>query len=79
MTPDGNCKTQLINLNQSQIERMQKMAATRLNHEPPLLNGFESQRLTTGVVEGFNNKAKLTVRKAYGGSTKLSKLGPKCL
>ena len=45
---------------------MQKMAATLLKHEPLLLNGFESQGLSSGVVEGFNNKAKLTMRKAYG-------------
>ena len=52
--------------NQSQIEPMQKMAATLLKHEPLLLNWFESQGLSSGVVEGFNNKAKLTMRKAYG-------------
>ena len=42
------------------------MAATLLKHEPLLLNWFESQGLSSGVVEGFNNKAKLTMRKAYG-------------
>ena len=52
--------------NQSQLEPMQKMATTLLKHEPLLLNWFESQGLSSGVVEGFNNKAKLTMRKAYG-------------
>jgi hypothetical protein len=41
---------------------MQKLARTLLKHEPLLLNWFESQRLTSGIVEGFNNKAKLTMR-----------------
>ena len=52
--------------NQSQIEPMQKLAATLTRHESLLLNWFESQGLSSGVVEGFNNKAKLTMRKAYG-------------
>ena len=34
------------------------MAATLLKHEPLLLNWFESQGLSSGVVEGFNNKAR---------------------
>jgi len=45
---------------------MQKLAKTLLKHESLLLNWFESQGLSSGVVEGFNNKAKLTMRKAYG-------------
>ncbi|MFM2218250.1 MAG: hypothetical protein RL240_2568, partial [Planctomycetota bacterium] len=35
-------------------------------HEPLLLNWFEARGLSSGIVEGFNNKAKLTVRKSYG-------------
>lgn len=50
----------------SRIEPMQKLAKTLLKHEPLLLNWFESQGLSSGIVEGFNNKAKLTMRKAYG-------------
>lgn len=52
--------------NSSKIEPMQKLAKTLMKHEPLLLNWFESQGLSSGVVEGFNNKAKLTMRKAYG-------------
>lgn len=52
--------------NRSKIEPMQKMASTLLKHESLLLNWFESQGLSSGIVEGFNNKAKLTMRKAYG-------------
>jgi len=50
----------------SRIEPMQKLAKTLLKHESLLLNWFESQGLSSGVVEGFNNKVKLTMRKAYG-------------
>ncbi len=45
---------------------MQKLAKTLRKHETLLLNWFESKGLSSGVVEGFNNKAKLTMRKAYG-------------
>jgi transposase len=50
----------------SRIEPMQKIAKMLRKHEQLLLNWFESQGLSSGVVEGFNNKAKLTMRKAYG-------------
>jgi transposase len=50
----------------SRIEPMKKLANTLIKHEPLLLNWFESKGLSSGVVEGFNNKAKLTMRKAYG-------------
>jgi hypothetical protein len=37
------------------------------SHRPLLLNWFKVRgRLAPGAVEGFNNKAKLTSRKAYG-------------
>ena len=45
---------------------MKKLAKTLRKYEPLLLNWFESQGLSSGVVEGFNNKAKLAMRKAYG-------------
>ena len=45
---------------------MQKIAKMLRKHEQLLLNWFKSQGLSSGVVEGFNNKAKLTMRKAYG-------------
>lgn len=48
------------------IEPLKKLAKTLLRHEALLLNWFESQGLSSGVVEGLNNKAKLTMRKAYG-------------
>jgi len=45
---------------------MQKIAKMLRKHEQLLLNWFESLGLSSGVVKGFDNKAKLTVRKAYG-------------
>jgi hypothetical protein len=39
-------------------------------HRPLLLNWFRAQgRISAGAVEGFNNKAKLTTRTAYGFRT----------
>jgi len=55
-----------VRARQSRIEPMQKMADTLCKHESLLLNWFECQGLSSGIVEGFNNKAKLAMRKAYG-------------
>lgn len=52
--------------NRSGIEPMKRMAKMLERHEPLLLNWFEARGLSSGIVEGFNNKAKLTVRKSYG-------------
>ena len=36
-------------------------------HEALILNWFKMRgRLSNGIVEGFNNKAKLTIKKSYG-------------
>ncbi len=54
----------------SKIEPMKKMAKTLRNHRPLLMNWFKAKgELSSGVVEGFNNKAKLTMRKSYGFRT----------
>ena len=54
----------------SRIEPMKKMAKTLRNHRPLLMNWFKAKgELSSGVVEGFNNKAKLTMRKSYGFRT----------
>lgn len=34
-------------------------------HESLLVNWFEARGLSSGIVEGFNNKARLTMRKSY--------------
>jgi transposase len=54
----------------SKIEPMKKVARMLRNHRPLLMNWFKAKgELSSGVVEGFNNKAKLTMRKSYGFRT----------
>jgi len=54
----------------SKIEPMKKVARTLRTHRPLLLNWFRAKgAISAGTVEGFNNKAKLTLRKAYGFRT----------
>lgn len=51
----------------SQIEPMKRVARMLRGHRELLLNWFRAKgRLSSGVVEGFNTKAKLTTRKAFG-------------
>jgi len=54
----------------SKIEKMMKMAAQLRRHMSLLLNGFHTKgRFSSGIVESFNTKAKLTTRKSYGFKT----------
>lgn len=54
----------------SKLEPMKKVARTLRTHRPLLLNWFRAKgAISAGTVEGFNNKAKLTLRKAYGFRT----------
>ena len=54
----------------SRIEPMKKVARMLRNHRPLLMNWFKAKgQFSSGTVEGFNNKAKLTTRKAYGFKT----------
>jgi len=51
----------------SKLDPMKKVAATLRRHRELLLNWFRAHgEISSGVVEGFNNKAKLTSRKSYG-------------
>lgn len=51
----------------SNIEPMKKMANQLRSHRELILNYFRARRaLSSGVVEGMNNKAKLTSRRHYG-------------
>jgi len=51
----------------SKIEPMKKVARMLRHHQGLIINWFKTkERLSNGIVEGFNNKAKLTMRKAYG-------------
>ena len=45
---------------------MKKFVGTFRNHRELLLNWFKSKGLSSGIVDGFNNKVKFTVRKGYG-------------
>jgi transposase len=54
----------------SRIEPLKKFVRTVRNHREPLLNYFRARKaFSSGIVEGLNNKAKVTTRKAYGFRT----------
>jgi transposase len=54
----------------SRIEPMKKIARTLRAHRTLLLNYFKARkRFSSGVVEGLNNKAKVTMRRSYGFRT----------
>ena len=54
----------------SRIEPMKKIARSIRQHRELILNYFRAQKLiSSGVVEGLNNKAKVTMRKSYGFCT----------
>jgi transposase len=54
----------------SRIEPIQKFARTLRAHEPELLNWFRARnQFAAGATEGFNNKARITTRMAYGFRT----------
>ena len=51
----------------SRIEPVKAVARMLRSHRPLILNWFRAKKeFSCGVVEGLNNKAKLTTRKAYG-------------
>jgi transposase len=54
----------------SRIDPMKKIARSLRQHRELILNYFRAHKLiSSGVVEGLNNKAKLTIRKSYGFRT----------
>ena len=54
----------------SKIEPMKKVARSLREHRNLILNWFRAKgTVSSGTVEGFNNKAKLTIRKSYGFRT----------
>lgn len=54
----------------SRIAPMKKMARTLRSHRELILNWFRAKKtISAGVVEGMNNKVKLSTRKAYGFRT----------
>jgi transposase len=54
----------------SRIEPMKKFAKTLRRHRELILNYFRAKKqFSSGVVEGLNNKVKVTMRKSYGFRT----------
>ena len=54
----------------SRIKPMQKVARMLSSHRELLLNWFRARKtISSGVIEGFNNKLKLNTRKSYGFRT----------
>ena len=54
----------------SKIEPMKKEARTIRKHKDLILNYFKAKKAySSGIVEGLNNKVKLTMRKSYGFRT----------
>ena len=54
----------------SRIDPVKKFARTVRAHRESLLNYFRAKKqFSSGVIEGLNNKAKVTLRKAYGYRT----------
>ncbi len=51
----------------SRLEPLKKVARSLRKHRSLLLNWFRAKgTISAGIIEGFNNKAKLTMRKSYG-------------
>ena len=54
----------------SRLEPLKKIARSLRAHRSLLLSYFEAKKAyTSGVVEGLNNKVKLTVKRSYGFRT----------
>lgn len=54
----------------SRLEPMKKIAKTIRTHRPLILNWFRARgEVSSGAVEGLNNKVKLVTRKSYGFRT----------
>jgi transposase len=54
----------------SRLVPMKRVARMLRNHRPLLLNWFRARgQISSGAVEGLNNKLKVTTRKAYGFRT----------
>ena len=54
----------------SRLEPMKKVAKTLRRHRELILNYFRARKaFSSGIVEGLNNKAKVTMRNSYGFRT----------
>jgi transposase len=53
--------------NRTKLNPLKKVSKMLTTKSDLILNWFDTNpRLSSGIVEGFNNKAKLTIKKAYG-------------
>ncbi len=67
---DGWCRK----VARSRLPPLKKTAATLQRHRRLLLNYFEAKKeISNGIVEGLNNKLKLTLRKSYGFRSDLAR------
>jgi len=56
-----------IRVMRSKIEPMKRVAKTIRTHQDLILNWFKAKKAySCGIVEGLNNKVKVTTRKSYG-------------
>lgn len=63
---DQWCRTVM----RTRLDPMKKVARTMRSHHELILNWFRARgEISTGAVEGLNNKAKVTFRKSYGFRT----------
>ncbi len=54
----------------SRLEPMKKVARMLRAHEPLILNWFKAKgEVSSGAVEGLNNKIRVVTRRAYGFRT----------
>ena len=54
----------------SKLEPLKKVACSLRTHRELLLDWFRAKgTISAGIVEGLNNKVKLTMRKSYGFRT----------
>ena len=54
----------------SRLEPMKKVARMLRAYEPLILNRFRAKReISTGAVEGLNNKIRVVTRRSYGFRT----------
>ena len=54
----------------SRIEPMKKIVGMLRSHRELILNYFKARKvISSGIIEGLNNKAKVTMRKSYGFRT----------
>ena len=58
----------------SRLEPLKRVARTLKTHRPLLLNYFEAKKeFSNSIVEGLNNKLKLTLKRSYGFRTDLAR------